>query len=133
VTYRVYVRWGQGERISDKTVTRSPVVAESAYRELVCTREFWCCKAAAVLSLDNRQLEYRRFDRIVPADPVLAEQVRLGRVDPRRYRWALYPQERDLIEADPQIEACVLDAQIADAPILDDRPIRLFHDAPEGQ
>lgn len=131
MTYRVYVRWGQGERVSDKTVTRSPAVAEAAFRELMRRREFWCCKASAVLSLDNRQLEYRRFDRIVPADAGLAEQVRRGQVDPQRYRWALYPQERERIESG-DYEVCVLDAQIADAPILDDRTIRLFHSDPHG-
>lgn len=130
MTYRAYIRWGQGERVSDKTVTRSPLIAEAAYRELMRRREFWCCKASAVLSLDNRQLEYRRFDRIVPADAALAEQVRRGELDPRRYRWALYPQERELIEGGDEYEVCVLDAQIADAPILDDSPLRLFHDDP---
>lgn len=133
MTYRVYVRWGQGERVSDKTVTRSPAVAEAAFRELMRRREFWCCKAAAVLSLHNRQLEYRRFDRIVPADTQLAERVRRGEVDPRRFRWALYPQERDLLlNGGGDYESCVLDDQIADAPILDDRRIRLSHDDPHG-
>lgn len=129
MTYRAYIRWGEGERVSDKTVTNSPLVAEAAFRELMRRREFWCCKAAAVLSLDNRQLEYRRFDRIIPADADLATRVRLGQTDPRRYRWAIYPQDRDLIDAGGY-EVCYLDAQISDAPILDDRPIRLFHDDP---
>lgn len=129
MTYRVYVRWGQGERVSDKTVTGSPVVAEAAFRELMRRRDFWCCNAAAVLSLESRQLEYRRFDRIVPTDAALAERMRLGQVDPRRYRWALYPQERELLDSGEGYEVCVLDAQISDAPILDDQPIRLFHDS----
>ena len=131
--YRIYVRWGQGERVTDKTVTPSPAIAEAAYRELMRRREFWCCKAAAVLSLNNRQLEYRRFDRIAPADPKLAERVRRGEIDPQRYRWALYPQERELLEqGDDEYETAVLDDQIADAPILDDRPLRLAHDDPHA-
>ncbi len=129
MTYRAYIRWGEGERVTDKTVTNSPLVAETAFRELMRRREFWVCKAAAVLSLNNRQLEYRRFDRIIPADADLAPRVWIGQTDPRRYRWALYPQERDLIDAGGY-EVCYLDAQISDAPILDDRPIRLFHDDP---
>ena len=62
MTYRAYIRWGQGERVTDKTVTRSPVVAEAAFRELLGRTDLVGQKAAVVLSLDNRQLEYCRFD-----------------------------------------------------------------------
>lgn len=59
--YRVYLRW-PGQRVSDKTVTPSPQIAEAAFRELLSRTDLVGQRVAAVLSLDNRQLEFCRFD-----------------------------------------------------------------------
>lgn len=59
--YRVYLRWPD-QRVSDKTITGNPNVAETAFRALLGRTDLVGKKVAAVLSLDNRQLEYCRFD-----------------------------------------------------------------------
>lgn len=71
MSYRIYLRW-PGQRVSDKTVTASPAVAEQAFRELLGRRDLLGQDVAAVLSLDNRQLEYVRFDKDLkgPDDPI---------------------------------------------------------------
>lgn len=62
--YKVYKRL-PNQNVSDKTTTRSPIVAETAFRELLrsATQE----KAAVVLSFNNKQLEYVRLD--MPCNP----------------------------------------------------------------
>lgn len=60
--YRIYLRWPD-QRVSAKTVTPSPQIAEAAFRELLSRTDLFGQKVAAVLSLNNRQLEYCRFDR----------------------------------------------------------------------
>lgn len=64
--YRIYVRWPE-QRVSDKTATPSPAVAEAAFRELLRRDDLQGQRAAVVLSLDNRQLECVRLDQ--PVDP----------------------------------------------------------------
>ena len=59
--YRIYLRWPD-QRVSEKTVTGNPNVAEAAFRALLGRSDLVGQKAAAVLSLNNRQLEYCRFD-----------------------------------------------------------------------
>lgn len=66
--YRVYLKifngWGFSEVVRDsRTTTPSPLAAEAAFRELICRRDLIGKKAHVVLSLDNRQLMYHRFDR----------------------------------------------------------------------
>lgn len=63
--YRIYLKWPES-RVSNKTVTPSPPIAEAAFRELLRRQDLIGKKCAAVLSLNNRQLEYCRFD--YPAD-----------------------------------------------------------------
>lgn len=64
--YRIYLRWPD-QRVSDKTTTTSARVAEAAFRELLRRDDLQGQRAAVVLSLDNRQLEYVRLDQ--PVDP----------------------------------------------------------------
>jgi hypothetical protein len=64
VTYRVYIRWSDN-RVSDKTTTPAPHLAEQAFRDLLHRQDLRGQKAAVVLSLNNRQLEYVRLDREV--------------------------------------------------------------------
>jgi hypothetical protein len=45
------------------TKTLSPAAAEAAFRELISRKDLKKQCAAAVLSLNNRQLMYHRFDR----------------------------------------------------------------------
>ena len=60
--YRIYLKWPDS-RVSDKTVTGNPEVAEAAFRELLARSDLVGKLVVAVLSLDNRGLEYCRFDR----------------------------------------------------------------------
>lgn len=120
--YRIYVRWRQ-QRISDKTVTPSPQVAESAYRELMRRRDLWCTQSAAVLTLDGNQLEYRRFDTVRPIDESMAEKFSQGESFSGLARH-LYPEDGDDTPAHPFI-SCFLDRTHQSCLILDDEPIRL--------
>lgn len=131
--YRIYARTANQSVVPEtKTTTASPAVAEHAFRKLMWQRDLWCQKAAAVLSLNNKQLEYRRFDRIIPDDETLAERVRKGEPLPDRPKY-LYPMEQEALRALPAHEAdrCIVCyvKPMADTPIFDDEePIRLFHD-----
>ena len=119
--YRVYIRTAD-QTVSHKTVTASPVVAEAAYRELLNNREFWGKKLAAVLSLDGRQLEFRRFDRIVSVSP------RNQRELESENRRPLYLPQIDGTPPDPEtVIYCHHRADLIDAP-LSGRKIRLHHD-----
>jgi hypothetical protein len=60
--YRIYLKWPES-RVSEKTVTASPAVAEAAFRALLEKSDLKGKEVAAVLSLDGKGLEYRRFDR----------------------------------------------------------------------
>lgn len=59
--YKIYLRW-PAQRVSDKTSTESPGIAEAAFRELLKRKDLVGQGVAAVLSLNGRQLEYCRFD-----------------------------------------------------------------------
>lgn len=59
--YRIYLRW-RDQRVSEKTITGNPNVAEAAFRALLGRSDLIGQKVAVVMSLDNRQLEYCRFD-----------------------------------------------------------------------
>lgn len=66
--YKVYLKVfnesGNSEVISEsRTTTPSPAAAEAAFRELINRKDLIGSKAHAVLSLNNRQLMYHRFDR----------------------------------------------------------------------
>lgn len=67
--YKVYLKrktqFGSEVDVSTRTNTPSPSAAESAFRELIGRSDLVGQQAAAVLSLDNRQLMYHRFDRSV--------------------------------------------------------------------
>ncbi len=124
--YRVYRRFhNQSVDPDTKTITSNPEVADAAFRALMKTSRFWATASAAVLSLDNRTLEFRRFDRIIPIDDGLALDLRKGKKLPD------YPRVLSHVQtgiAEPEHEAiivCYLDWQRADAPILDDSPVRL--------
>lgn len=67
--YRVYLKTFNSQGYSEvdaesKTVTRSPSVAEAAFRELISREDLKGTKTHAVLSLNNQQLMYHRFDRL---------------------------------------------------------------------
>jgi hypothetical protein len=65
--YKIYLKKmterGSEVLTESRTTTASPIVAESAFRELISRRDLIGKKYHAVLSLDNRQLMYHRFDR----------------------------------------------------------------------
>lgn len=66
--YKVYLKVFNDRGLSEvlkgsRTTTPSPLAAEAAFRELVSRKDLVGTKAHAVLSLDNRQLMYHRFDR----------------------------------------------------------------------
>jgi hypothetical protein len=66
--YKVYLKifneHGYSQVVKkSRTTTPSPMAAEAAFRELICREDLIGKKAHAVLSLDNRQLMYHRFDR----------------------------------------------------------------------
>ncbi len=66
--YKVYLKVFNERGFSEvvknsRTTTPSPLAAEAAFRELICREDLIGKKAHAVLSLDNRQLMYHRFDR----------------------------------------------------------------------
>ena len=77
--FRIYLKWPES-RVSDKTVTQNPVVAEAAFRALLEKSELKGKEGAAVLSLDGKGLEYRRFDRPEDADDGLqpGQKIRLA-------------------------------------------------------
>lgn len=63
-TYRVYLRDFQGRvPLETKTHTTSAAAAEQAFAALVNRRDLDGQKVAAVLSYDNRQRAFHRFDR----------------------------------------------------------------------
>ncbi len=119
--YRVYVVWAN-QTVTDKVFTASPVEAETLFRNLMQRREYWCRKCAAVLSQNSQQLEYRRFDTILPADPGLREKAKQGQFIPHVPLY-LYPEERyiaDEFEPDSYV-LCYLDRTKLGALILDDQ------------
>lgn len=135
--YRIYLRW-HDQRVGEKTTTSNALVAETAYRDLMRNRQYWCLKAAAVLSLDSRQLEFRRFDRVVPVDEhfrKLALEKRLP--DLPKF---IYPRDGAIIpggnnnmipQGRREYILCSMDERLVDALILDDdKPIRMSHDDP---
>ena len=63
-TYRVYLRDFQGRvPLETKTHTTSAAAAEQAFAVLVNRRDLDGQKVAVVLSYDNRQCAFHRFDR----------------------------------------------------------------------
>lgn len=131
--YRIYIRTFKGSVLPEtKTITSSPVIAEQAFRDLMKRREFWATKTAAVLSLDNKQLEFVRFDLIKPTDPELAKLLAYGKPLPEFPRY-LYPEERhltdDLDERNAPYLLCYRDHRVIGCPFIDDEHlVRLFHD-----
>ncbi|MDP1774248.1 MAG: hypothetical protein Q8L15_18425 [Methylobacter sp.] len=65
--YKIYIKTktehGSEVDTTTRTTTPSPAAAEAAFRELLNRDDLRDQCAAAVLSLDNRQLMYHRFDR----------------------------------------------------------------------
>lgn len=65
--YKIYLKrktqHGSEVYTTDRTTTPSPAAAEAAFRELISRTDLNGQCVAAVLSLDNRQLMYHRFDR----------------------------------------------------------------------
>lgn len=124
--FRVYARTFDQRVLPDtKTVTPSPQIAEAAYRELMARRELWATKTAAVLSFNNRQIEYRRFDRVIPVDKTLAQKLKHGEPLPTWPR-VLDHNELEIRErSGERVLFCYLDGRLADCLILDDsQPIR---------
>ena len=74
-TYRVYLRSPQ-QHVTDKTITTSRMAALVAFGELVDRTDLDGHKLAAVLSCDQQQIAYHRFDR----QPVHADYWR-GRLE----------------------------------------------------
>lgn len=131
MTYRVYIRtFNQTVLPETRTNTNNSSVAEQAFRALMLDRQYWAKPLAAVLSLQNRQLEFRRFDRMQLIDPALDKRLRHKEPLPDKPRLLLdIPADRATWEAaeDPDRDyiACVL-IQSRDAIIVDDSPIQLF-------
>lgn len=65
--YKIYLKrkTEYGSEVDPKlrTTTPSPAAAEAAFRELICREDLRDQCVAAVLSLNNKQLMYHRFDR----------------------------------------------------------------------
>jgi hypothetical protein len=66
--YKVYLKVFNERGLSEvvaksRTTTPDPKAAEVAFRNLISRNDLIGKKAHAVLSLDNRQLMYHRFDR----------------------------------------------------------------------
>ena len=66
--YKIYLKLFNERGFSEvvknsRTTTPSPLAAEAAFRELICREDLIGKKAHVVLSLNNRQLMYHRFDR----------------------------------------------------------------------
>jgi hypothetical protein len=127
--YRIYVRTFDQRVLQDtRTVTNSPAAAEAAFRELMQRRDFWATRHAVVLSLDGRQLEYRRFDRIRPVDAGLDAWMHAGTLNDDRPRH-LHGIDPDIpAHADPDAYLHVWLDDVLDAPLLRGEPIKLFHD-----
>ena len=111
-----------------KTVTNSPVAAEAAFRELMQRRALWATQHAVVLSLDGRQLEYRRFDRIRPVDAGLDAWMHAGTLQDARPRYLHGIDPAIPANADPDAYLHVWLDDVLDAPLLRGEPIKLFHD-----
>jgi len=62
MNYRTYLRTFDG-RVSEKTITPSRAAAAIAFAELVNRTDLDGQRLAAVLTCDNRQLAFHRFDR----------------------------------------------------------------------
>lgn len=60
--YRIYLRHS-GQKVSDKSNTSNPQTALTAFEALVNRMDLDGQKLAAVLSYNNEQLAYHRFDR----------------------------------------------------------------------
>jgi len=60
--YRVYLRTAD-QQVSEKTNTKNPAAALEAFSELVNRVELDGQKLAAVLTFNNAQLAFHRFDR----------------------------------------------------------------------
>lgn len=136
-TYKIYLRSFSGS-VLEKTITPSPVEAEAAFRALMKRRELWCTPNAAVLALDNIQLEFRRFDYIVPADSELATLVKHKKPIPDYPRY-LYPGERNLMDKhhddkkNDHYITCYFQVDHRGCPFIDDeKPVRLFPHDPEN-
>lgn len=126
--YRIYRRFhDQTVDKTTKTMTHDPCAAEIAFRSLMKRTEFWATRSAAVLSLDNRGLEFRRFDSAIPIDEGMAADLRNGRPLPSRPRVLTSTQGGP---KNPPADAivCYLDWQRRESLVLDDSPIRLAHD-----
>ncbi|MDA8094895.1 MAG: hypothetical protein M0T84_13525 [Betaproteobacteria bacterium] len=61
-TYRVYLRW-PGSRVSEKTVTQSPLIAAAAFRELLAREDLRGSEAGLALTRDGKQVYYHRFEK----------------------------------------------------------------------
>lgn len=65
--YKIYLKrktqFGNQVDSASRTTTPSPFAAEAAFRELLNRRDLDGQCIAAVLSLNNRQIMYHRFDR----------------------------------------------------------------------
>lgn len=130
--YRAYIRtFSQTVLPETRTVTGNPLAAERAFRDLMRMREFWATNTAAVLTLDSRQLEFRRFDRIIPVDEDLAKKLRHKEPLPPWPR-LIYPMDKsradEMMRRDEPHILCTVDPNMIDSPFFDDdEPVRLFH------
>ena len=62
-TFKVDIRWPDGQRLTDRTQTSSAAAAEAAYRELLAREDLIGQPCAARFVVDGRSLYYSRFDR----------------------------------------------------------------------
>jgi hypothetical protein len=136
--YRIYRRHhDQTIDPATRTTTSNPSVAEAAFRALMLTRDYWATKSAAVLTLDGRQLEFRRFDRLRMVRPELDDLLRRHGL-PRGRRVLILPFDQAEWDAalragtDPDhFQVGVLSGARDDLVLDPEQSIRLFHDDPD--
>ena len=84
VYLKIYNKTGHSEVQPDtRTTTQSAAAAVAAFRELIARRDLVGRRAHAVLSLNNRQLAYHRFDRSTGDCDVIGpgDEIRLAHDD----------------------------------------------------
>lgn len=127
--YKIYIKWPLGQKINfERVLTKNPIEAEKIYRSLMKDKRFWCHKAAAMLCFNSTQLECRRFDRVLPADPELEKLVKKGLWNMPKDKILLhYPIDRKVAdEMHPNDYIFVYSHNYRDSLILDDEtPINL--------
>lgn len=67
--YRVYLRWEDGKRVSDRTETENPDVADMAFALLLASAPLWGAHVAVTYTEDSKNKRYFDF-RNMPIENV---------------------------------------------------------------